>query len=101
MILDKIVPIIKQELQNEPRNYGEKVFLSIKVDIDNVSFIEVECTPYGECEDPSEILTQEELNHTCISEDRYITEFTGVDCHCIDLYDKKGDYINSLKQILF
>ena len=101
--LDKIVDAIKRELYKETRNYGEKTLLEFKVNIDDIRFIEVECTPYGECEDVSEVLTQEEINNTCVIDSRSITRYTSVDVHCVDLYNKKGDYVGSLnlKEVKF
>lgn len=92
----KIIEAIKKELNKESHINGERIFLEIKVNIDDVRFVEVECTPYGECEDAREMLSKEELNYICIIENGSITKYNSVDCHSVDLYDKNGDYIDSL-----
>lgn len=101
--LDIIIEAIKEELNKESHTYGKRIFLEVNVRIRNIRFVEVECTPYGECEDGREILPKAELDFLCILESVSITKYTSVDCHSVDLYDKNGDYIDSLdiKEIKF
>lgn len=94
--LDKIVDAIKRELNKEFYNNGERVLLEIKVNINDIRFIEIECTPYGECEDYN-FMTQEEIEHICLVDSKHITKYTSVDVHSIDLFNKEGDYVGSLK----